>query len=61
MTKPIPIPTEYLPLWRCFVCGSEAICSHREPAVVAWWRELNRENLAARAEAAKPKPRRKAA
>ena len=23
-------------LWACFVCGSEKICKHREPELVAW-------------------------
>jgi hypothetical protein len=23
-------------LWRCFVCGSNRVCRHREPELVAW-------------------------
>jgi len=28
----------------CFVCGSAHVCSHREPELVAWWREAIRQH-----------------
>jgi hypothetical protein len=27
---------EALRMWRCFVCGSERVCAHREEQLVLW-------------------------
>jgi hypothetical protein len=28
--------------WNCFICGSQDVCRHREPDLVAWMRDRER-------------------
>lgn len=30
----------------CFLCGSDRVCIHREPELVLWWRQQQRQERA---------------